>query len=275
MATRPTPKLPKLSAPLILAVAGLAVILTGGLLAIFSLDNDGHSSGGRVMPEATVLCRARISPFSGADVTEIAMSSRPNGEMVNYISTGQVVEILEVVYSDGAVNAANPTIPTTLWYFGRLAGPPIQGWLPAAMTEPLTECPYPSTATTSTCTTPRLSAGSMGRVIGDGATPVNVKARFDMAAPSLQLLKVNTEFIVLAGSPVCFLGTYWYAIAIDGKAAGWIPETMQMIEGGEISVVYLIEPIAVNMPIMPPQIVNPAPEQSGSGVSQQMTPWDG
>ncbi|MBZ0318834.1 MAG: hypothetical protein K8L91_20630 [Anaerolineae bacterium] len=89
----------------------------------------------------------------------------------------------------------------------------------------------------------RLSVGDQGRVIGEGRTGVNLRGNYGFDAPLIRLLDLNTEFEVIDLNAICVEGTNWYKIAIDGEEAGWIPETMWVIDDGAASNVYVIEPL--------------------------------
>lgn len=103
---------------------------------------------------------------------------------------------------------------------------------------------FSSTPTVCNPTAPsRLSVGDRGRVIGEGRTGVNLRQSYGFDAPLIRLLDLNTEFEVIDLNAICVEGTNWYKIAIDGEEAGWIPETMWVINDGAASNVYVIEPL--------------------------------
>ncbi len=89
----------------------------------------------------------------------------------------------------------------------------------------------------------RLSKGDQGRVIGEGRTGVNLRQNYGFDAPLIRLLDINTEFEVVDLNAICVEGTNWYKIALDGEDAGWIPETMWVLDDGAASSVYVIEPL--------------------------------
>lgn len=93
----------------------------------------------------------------------------------------------------------------------------------------------------------RLSKGDQGRIIGEGRTGVSLRDNYGFDAPLIRLLDAGTEFEVLDEYTFCdatlIWGAQWFKIAIDGKEAGWIPETMWVIDNGAASNVYVIEPL--------------------------------
>ncbi len=89
----------------------------------------------------------------------------------------------------------------------------------------------------------RLRKGDQGRVIGEGRTGVSLRQTYGFDAPLIRLLDINTAFEVVDLNAICVEGTNWYKIAIDGEDAGWIPETMWVINDGAASSVYVVEPL--------------------------------
>lgn len=100
----------------------------------------------------------------------------------------------------------------------------------------------------SPLTPTRLSVGDQGRVIGESRTGVNLRDNYGFDAPLIRLLDAGTEFEVLDEHTICDVATsnwgiQWFQIAIDGEEAGWVPETMWVINDGAASNVYVIEPL--------------------------------
>lgn len=113
------------------------------------------------------------------------------------------------------------------------------------MTPSVTPSPI-FTATPNVCNPAnpsRLSKGDQGRVIGEGRTGVNLRQNYGFDAPLIRLLDIHTEFEVVDLNAICVEGTNWYKIALDGEDAGWIPETMWVLDDGAASSVYVIEPL--------------------------------
>lgn len=134
-------------------------------------------------------------------------------------------------------------------YYGEVSTA-IAGTMYAASPSPtMTPSVTPSpifTATPNVCNPAnpsRLSKGDQGRVIGEGRTGVNLRQNYGFDAPLIRLLDINTEFEVVDLNAICVEGTNWYKIALDGEDAGWIPETMWVLDGGAASSVYVIEPL--------------------------------
>jgi hypothetical protein len=276
MATRPNLKLANASRRF--ALAGVAVLLSLLATLLVGFDNEGRSTNGGLRQEASrtftpfvptttapVLCRASIISFSEVGMSPIEMLSRPNGVVANYISTGQVVEILDMqAASDLDANA------TMLWYFGRseVQGTQIQGWLPAEMIIPLTECPAPhasnEAATDATqvaraiqdaCDDTTLpSRFTMGRDRGrvmNGSIEVNLYQVAGFDSPIIMTIAPNTEFILVSEVGHCQQGAFWYSISVNGEL-GWIPETSKRLLLDAPSTVYIIEPILTATPTRTP-----------------------
>ncbi len=105
----------------------------------------------------------------------------------------------------------------------------------------------PTPPVCSPLTPTRMAVGDQGRVIGEGRTGVNLRDNYGFDAPLIRLLDAGTEFEVLDEYTFCdatpIWGAQWFKIAIDGEEAGWIPETMWVIDNGAASNVYVIEPL--------------------------------